>query len=241
MSGNLINRIGDRAVYVQISEILEEEIRSLFNPGDALPTENDLADRFSVNRHTVRRAIDELVSQGILERKHGKGTFVLAQINYSIGSGTRFTENLNSLGRNSCSCVLRKLVIPAVSGVAKRLKITAGSPVIWIETLRTVDDQPFCIISHFLPNEGYEEVLQAYDGGSLHQFLDSRFGIKLCRTESLITSVLPQGEDASYLKMPAHQPVLRTKSVNINSKTNQPVEYALTRFRADRTELKIEP
>jgi len=241
MTGNPIKRIGDRAVYVQISEILDEEVRSLYNPGDVLPTENDLADRFSVNRHTVRRAIDELVSQGMLERKHGKGTFVLAQINYSIGSGTRFTENLNSLGRNSCSHVLRKLVIPAVAGVAKRLDIVIGSPVIWIETFRTVDEQPFCIISHYLPKKDYEKLLQDYDGGSLHQFLDSRFNIKLHRTESLITSVLPQGEDASYLKMPAHQPVLRTKSVNVNSTTNQPVEYALTRFRADRTELKIEP
>ena len=151
MTGRVINRIGDRAIYKQISELLEEEIHRLYSPGDVLPTENDMAIRFSVNRHTVRRAIDELVLQGLLERKHGKGTFVLSQINYPISTGTRFTENLNSLGRKSCSHVLRKIVIPATSGVASRLGLKTGESVIWIETLRMVDDQPFCLISHFIP------------------------------------------------------------------------------------------
>jgi GntR family transcriptional regulator, phosphonate transport system regulatory protein len=57
----------------------------------------------------------------------------------------------------------------------------------------------------------------------------------------LVTSVLPQGDDARLLSMPQNRPVLRVKSLNLCSKTGEPVEYAITRFRADRIQLRINP
>lgn len=229
-------------VYRQIRDVLAQEIRSLYKPGDALPTENELAERFRVNRHTLRRAIDELVAEGFVARRHGKGVFVLeAAINYTIGRTTRFTATLESQGRATSSTVIRKQLIPAVGGVASRLKLVEGAGVIYIETLRRVESKPFCVISHFLPYSHFPDIVDCYDAGSLHEFLDRHYGVELRREESLISSILPGADDASLLSMPRHVPVLRVKSLNLNDKTNMPVEYAVTRFRGDAAQLLLNP
>jgi GntR family phosphonate transport system transcriptional regulator len=243
MSAYLINRgEGSAPVYRQIRDTLAEEISGIYNPGDALPSEGQLADRFAVNRHTLRRAIDELVSDGLLERHHGRGVFVLEPaINYSIGSTTRFTENIEAQGHETACRVVRKQLIPARGGVAKKLQIEEGDQVIFLETLREVKNRPFCLISHFLPLVPCCSVLASYDKGSLHGFLKKHCGIELKRSESLISTVLPETEDASRLFMPRHMPVLRVKSVNLDIESKIPVEYAVTRFRGDAVQLSFQP
>ena len=233
---------GNLPIYRQIRDVLVNEIQGLYKAGDSLPAENELALRFGVNRHTLRHAIDELVTDGLVERRHGKGVFVLEPtINYSIGSTTRFTETLQSQGRSTTSRVLRKQVIPAQGTVASRLQIIDGDEVIFIETLRTVESKPFCIISHFIPLKLFPDVLESYDDGSLHEFLTIHHGIKLIRKESLVSAILPEVEDATLLNMPRNAPVLRVKSLNLDMTSSKPVEYAVTRFRGDATQLSIKP
>lgn len=233
---------GNLPIYRQIRDVLVNEIKGLYKAGESLPAENELAQRFGVNRHTLRRAIDELVVDGLVERRHGKGVFVLEPtINYSIGSTTRFTETLQSQGRSTTSRVLRKQVILARGTIASRLQIIDGDEVIFIETLRTVESKSFCIISHFIPLKLFPDVLESYDDGSLHEFLKVHHGIELKREESLVSSILPEAEDASLLNMPRHAPVLRVKSLNLDITSSKPVEYAVTRFRGDATQLSIKP
>lgn len=241
MSLYIIDRQSGHAVYKQISLALQKEISRHYEPGDMLPPEHTLARHFSVNRHTVRRAIDELVSLGILERQHGKGTFILSQVEYNITSKTRFTENINQSGLSSDSRVLRKARVMASAGVCRWLDLQEGSEVVWIETLREVNSIPFCIISHFLPLPRFQAVLDHYNYGSLHAFIESALDISIQRKESLITAVLPQGEDAKLLQMPVNQPVLRSKSLNTDAVTGDALEYAVTRFRSDRAQLRIDP
>jgi len=233
---------GNVPIYRQIRDVLVNEIQDLYKAGESLPAENELALRFGVNRHTLRRAIDELVIDGLVERHHGKGVFVLEPtISYSIGSTTRFTETLQSLGRSTASRVLRKQVIPARGTIASRLQITGGDEVIFIETLRTVEFKPFCVISHFIPLKTFPDVFERYEDGSLHEFLKVHYGIKLIREESLVSAILPEAEDARLLNMPRQAPVLRVKSLNLDITSSKPVEYAVTRFRGDATQLSIKP
>jgi len=233
---------GSLPIYRQIRDVMVNEIQGLYKAGESLPAENELALRFGVNRHTLRHAIDELVTDGLVERRHGKGVFVLEPtINYSISSTTRFTETLQSQGRSTTSRVLRKQVIPAQGTVATRLQIIDGDEVIFIETLRTVESKPFCIISHFIPLKLFPDVLESYDDGSLHEFLTLHHGIKLIRKESLVSAILPEAEDATLLNMPRNTPVLRVKSLNLDITSSKPVEYAVTRFRGDATQLSIKP
>lgn len=238
----MISRGNGEAVYKQIQRQLEAEIRSLHSANDALPSEAILAERFGVNRHTLRRAIDGLVDQGWVERRHGLGTFVLDKpLDYDIGPRTRFTDTLEALGCKTESTVLRKLCIPAQGGIARNLHLDEGEPVIWIETLRRVDGHPFSVISHYLPSTLLPGLPGDYTGGSLHDYIESAHGWRLRRIESLISSTLPQGDDARVLAMPANWPVLRVKSVNVRERDGIPVEYSLSRSRADRMQLRVTP
>lgn len=102
MSLYTLQRETGHALYRQIAQHLERDVLNQYAPGDMLPSENEMADRFGVNRHTLRRAIDLLVADGLLERQHGRGVFVINnQIDYPLGSDTRFTENLTAMGAST--------------------------------------------------------------------------------------------------------------------------------------------
>lgn len=241
MSLYAIERDTGIALYAQIAEVLEREYVRQGAPGDRLPAEGELAVRFGVNRHTLRRAVDELIIEGLLERQHGVGIFITDQLlDYRVASGTRFTQTLADIGVSTDTKVIRKMVAPASAGVARHLKLAADEPVLWIETLRMADGFPFCVISHFLPIEPFRSMLEEYQDGSLHELLVRNCGA-LRRTESLVTAVLPQGDDAKLLGITQHRPLLRVKSLNVLDQEGTPVEYAITRFRADRIQLRITP
>jgi GntR family phosphonate transport system transcriptional regulator len=233
---------GSRPVYRQISEALRVEIQNFYKAGDYLPSEVALARRYHVNRHTLRRAVDELVCDGLVVRRHGKGVFVLEPtINYTIGPHTRFTETIEAQGATAECRVIRKQVISASNGVAERLRIADGTKIIFLETLREVDGKPFCVISHFLPYKRFIQVFEHYDHGSLHAFLEACCDTKVQRVESYISAILPVSDDIVLLNMPSNLPVLRVKSVNVAVDNQQPVEYVVTRFRGDATQLIVKP
>ncbi len=237
-----LGRTGVAPVYSQIRDILAKEISECFEAGDALPAESDLAERFGVNRHTLRRAVDHLVADGVVERHHGKGVFVSERVvKYTISGATRFTDMLQSEGMQSHTIILRKEYIPAHGGVANQLGLDEGAEVAFIETLREVEGRPFCVISHFFSAAMLPDLLDNYRGGSLHGLLNSHYGLSVIRRESFITAVTPKDNDVAVLKIPRQMPILRVKSVNLNADTLQPIEYSISRFRGDAVQLFIQP
>lgn len=241
MSLYAIDRDTGITLYAQIAEVLERDYVRQGAPGDRLPSEGELAARFGVNRHTLRRAVDELIADGLLERQHGVGIFITDRLlDYRVGTDTRFTQTLADIGISTDTKVIRKMIAPASAGVAQHLVLSPGGPVLWIETLRLAGGLPFCVISHFLPVEPFNEMLDGYTVGSLHGYLERNCGA-LRRTESRVTAILPQGDDAKLLGINQNRPVLRVKSLNVLDQDGTPVEYAITRFRADRTQLRITP
>jgi GntR family phosphonate transport system transcriptional regulator len=232
----------DIPIYMQICQLLEEEIQQKHKPGDLLASEQELAVRFEVNRHTIRRAISELVTKGIVGRLQGKGTIVQQKlINYSIHSNTRFTQNLESCGRQPESLVLRKVGLPAQGMIAEMLEVEENKPVIWVETLRKMDGAPFSLSSHYLPLDKVYEVMRSYKGGSLHGFLEQCYGLQLQRKVSLVSAILPDETTRDVLQIPSNLPLLQVKSVNIDKSTGVPVEVTISQFKGGITQLSIEP
>lgn len=232
---------GSLPVYRQLSKILETEIRKNCTTGDMLPSESELSERYHVNRHTLRRAVDELIVAGFVDRIHGKGTIVLnTPINYTINHATRFTETLESQGYQTISRILDKKQIHANASVARQLKIKEEKPVILVETMREVDGIPFCSSSHYFPFPDYKALFHKYDGGSLHGFIRQHYGKRLRRVLSLVCSEMPDKRDIEQLCLPHNTPVLRVKSLNINEEDGIPVESVVTRFRSDAVQLSIE-
>ena len=127
------------------------------------------------------------------------------------------------------------------SGVAQRLQLNDGDQVVLLETLREVDGRPFCVCSHFLPLPQFQGVLEHYDAGSLHQYIEDSCNTRLRRKESLVSAVIPTKDDCILLNMPHNMPVLRVKSLNVCEQSESPIEYVVTRFRGDAAQLAILP
>lgn len=230
------------AVYHQIQKALEDEICASMEVGDYLASEKVLALRFGVNRHTVRRAISILVDKGYVERQHGIGCVIVNKpLTYDIKSTTKFTENIEALGYKTESKLISIELVKPDKNLAKKLDISPGKDVLKIETVRSVDDCPFCLITHYIPHYLLATFDFQYLGGSLHKYLKTNYGWSLRRTSSLISATLPSTEDSRLLAMPKNMPILRVESINIRAADNQIIEFSVTRFRSDKMELKVTP
>lgn len=230
------------AVYQEVARSLEQEIRENLHSGDYLPSEAELARRFAVNRHTLRRAVDQLVDAGMLLRQHGKGTLVMEHaLEYNIGARGRFSESLEALGHEAASEVISRRVLVADERLARKSWIPAGTPLLQVDTLRSVKGRPVCLISHYLRRAAFPGLERAYRGGSLHEFIEEHHGIRLERRQGIIATTLPNQREAALMQYPRHMPLLVVKSNNVRAGTEEVLEYSVSRNRADCFEFRVRP
>src|ERR1700759_5140388 len=140
-------------LYARIEEAIATEIaQGEYRPGDQLPTENVLLQRFQVSRITVRRAIQNLVRRGLLEIRRGLGTFVLSpQIEAELTKLTGFVEDINTTGRKATARVVSQSVVGASARVAERLQLAKGTKVMQIKRVRLADGMPISFDETYLP------------------------------------------------------------------------------------------
>lgn len=230
------------AVYLEVAKTLEAEIRLGLANGEFLPSEAELAQRFAINRHTVRRAIDELVTAGLLLRQHGKGTMVVdSRIEYSIRSRARFTETLEELGLKASCRLLSAHQFTADTLLSVRMGIAQGTPITQLDTLRFIEQDPVNYISHFLVAEWLPDIADLFVEGSLHACIEERFGIRIQRRQSLIGATLPGRFEASLLRCSRHLPLIVVRSNNVVEGSDRVIEYSVSRSRSDVFEMKIIP
>ncbi len=230
------------ALYEDVAQTLEREIRQNLACGDYLPSEAELAKRFSINRHTLRRAVDQLVDAGMLLRQQGKGTLVVEHaLEYNIGARARFSEAMEAMGHTSVSEVIGRRVLVAEERFSRASGIPAGTPVLQVDTLRSVNGKPVNLISHYLRREAFPGLEVDYRGGSLHAHIEHHHGIKLLRKQALISTTLPSRREADFLQYPRHMPVLVVKSNNVRAGTDEVLEYSISRGRADCFEFRVQP
>src|ERR671930_1328348 len=120
----------------QLQEILEGVIAGL-EPGDQLPSERLLNERYGVARATVVQAIEGLAARGLVYRVHGSGTFVAEPKFLQPETLTSFTEDMRARGMRPGSLVLAQEVVPASALVARHLELVAGAPVVFVHRVRT--------------------------------------------------------------------------------------------------------
>jgi len=140
-------------IWKAIAAVLRSDLAERrYNPGDRLPTEAALADRFGVNRHTVRHGISVLVEEGLVRTRRGAGAFVAASpTDYPIGNRVRFHENLIAAGRRPEKRVLALDERTATAGEAQALQIEAGDPVCAYHGLSLADGQPIAVFESLFP------------------------------------------------------------------------------------------
>ncbi|TCV68039.1 GntR family transcriptional regulator [Neorhizobium sp. S3-V5DH] len=140
---------GTGPLYMKLRQSLEDAIRTgRLSHGDALPAERDLADYANVSRVTVRKAVDDLVKDGLLTRKHGSGTFVakpLSRVEQPLTRLTSFTEDMARRGLVTRSEWLERGLFHPSPEEMMMLGLAPGTKVARLGRLRIADDMPLAI------------------------------------------------------------------------------------------------
>src|SRR5260370_8342893 len=145
------------------ADVEQEIIAGVYTAGERLPGEVEIAHRFDVNRHTVRRALAELALRGLVRAERGSGTFVaLRRIAYPIRRRTRFSEIVGGAGREVGGRLIADCEEPASGAVAERLRMAVGELVVRLEILRSADGLPVCAATTWLPAKRLPGLAQVY-------------------------------------------------------------------------------
>ena len=230
------------ALWRQIAEALRDDIHhKTFAESGRLPPEKELAFRFGVNRHTVRRAISTLESEGLVRTEHGRGTFILdGFINYQLGKRTRFSENIRQLNMEPSREVLQILTEPAPSNVARALGLKKGSPVVHLETRSRANKLIMSIASHYFSARRFPGLIEDFKKEHSITKVLKKLGVNdYLRKQTCITARMPDITEARQLEIPKIQPILVAEAVNVDS-SGRPLEFGISRSAANRRQYVIE-
>ncbi len=234
-AGNEVKRQQGISLYYQVAEVLRERILSgEWRPGDQIPTEDELCQLFQVSRTTVRYALSTLVSEGLIFRKQGHGTYV-AEPTLEQGSPQLlgFTEEMTQRGELPDSQVLDIRKLPANEKVASKLHLQEKEPVIMIKRLRLANGEPIGIQTAYIPFNLCPGLLNDNLSGSLYALLESRYKIYLHSAKDTYYVGMLKGEEAKLLEVPPGSAAFVVERITVTS-DGTPVEYVRSFMRGDR-------
>jgi GntR family transcriptional regulator, phosphonate transport system regulatory protein len=238
----VIERGDGVALWRRIADRLRGEIAGgAHAPGDKLPSEAALADRFGVNRHTVRQAIATLAQEGLVRAEQGRGTQVLSRpIDYPIGSRTRFSEIVSGQARVPTGRLVSASEAEADAEVAAALEIAIGTAVLRLETLNAADGVPLNVATSWLPAARVPGFVTYYaEAGSITQAL-ARCGVSdYQRRRTRISAAIADPQDAATLGLEPGSPVIVTESLNTDPE-GRPIQYSRARFAGTRVQIVVE-
>ncbi len=207
-----------------------------------LPAEAELAARFGVNRHTVRRAIAALAADGLLRAERGRGTFVSGappRLAYEVGPRTRFGDNVLSQMRRPLGRLLASAAEAADARLADLLDMAPGEALLRLETLHEADGLPVSVATHWFPAARFPRVAEdVADTGSITEALRRASVADYRRRETRLTAERASRADAAHLGAAPDAIVLVARAVDVDM-TGRPVQTARTRFHAERLELVV--
>lgn len=238
-----VNRQGGIALWRQIVGRLQADIATGgLQPGTRLPTEAVLSAQFGVNRHTVRRALEELSRDGLVRVEQGRGSFVAEDVlDYNVEARTRFSEWIRKHNKEPSGIIRQLREIPADQRVAAGLGVRVGSKVVLLERLGFADDRPVSLARHFFSAVRLKGVLQALQATPRITEALRTVGVDdYLRQQTRVTARLPTQTEADLLRMARNRPVLVTENVNVD-RGGTIVEFATGCYPTPRVQIVFEP
>jgi GntR family transcriptional regulator len=215
-------------LYRQIRNLIVQALeQGEWQPGQVIPSEQELAVRFGVSQGTVRKAVDELAAENLLVRRQGKGTFVSShQDPHAVFRFLRL-KAVNGGPVLPKSMPLECLRGKAGQEAARNLGIAAGSPIIIVRRLLKLEGKPVVIDEMYLPGEVFQglSIEQLKDWhGSLYSLFESRFGVRMVRATEKVRAVAAEKAVAEVLGVAENTPLLSVERVAY-SYGDKPVEW----------------
>lgn len=230
------------SLWRQISDRIRANIAAgLYDATEMLPAETALAQEFGVNRHTVRAALAALAQEGIVKASQGRGTMIERRdkFDFPIGRRTRFTEGIGDQARDLKGVLLASQREAAPADVQKRLGLGPGETVLRLDGVRKADGRAVSRSTMWFPADRFAGIDTAFaETGSITKAL-ARFGIDdYLRDFTEISAVHAEPDDVASLELTPGAIVLVTHALNTDT-AGRPIQYAITRFPADRVQFTI--
>ena len=226
-------------LYQQIKGLILQSLQAGdWKPGEAIPSEMELAARYRVSQGTVRKAIDELAADNLVVRRQGKGTFVATHAEHHVQY--RFLKLVPDVGDTSAEGPAQRTIIEcrktrASAEVARPLALRNGDPVLQIRRILALGGTPTILEDLWLPGQAFKgltaEQMAQYHGATYAMF-ELEFGVRMVRAEEKIKAVLPDETQARLLQIPVQTPLLSVERVAFTYQ-NIPMELRRGLYRTD--------
>ena len=201
-------------------------------PGEKLPGEVELCEKYNVSRVTVRKAILNLASAGKVYRRAGDGTYVSEKpyVN-TTGQARSFSEDMIQNGKKPGSVLLNFKISKAKKNefIAEKLRLKENESFYEIEMLRTGDGIPIAISYTYIPFKMMPDFnIDRVTSGSLYSYFNELYELELVRKERTMSAVMPTKEQKKALKI-SDEPLLKICHPSY-TKTGAIVEYSETYY-----------
>ena len=227
-------------LYAQVEDALAERIASGALPvGAQLPSEEELIREFDVSRTTIRTTIQNLVLQGLVEIRRGRGTFVASpRMVQELTELTGFVEDMRLLGRVPTARVVGRDIVPADDVVADRLAIAPGTAVVRIRRIRLSDGVPLSFDETYLPEDiGRKIMAEDLATEPIFTLLEERYDTPLLEAEYELEAAAAAPAIAEALEIPAGSPIFLIDRTSYTL-GHRPVDYERLHYRGDHIRFK---
>ena len=233
------NHRNSEPAYRRIQGAIRKRIESgKLRPGDVVDSERELAKIHKVSLMTARHALADLAREGVVERRHGAGTFV-APPKIHFNRLMSYTEQMASRGLSARSKIIRVSSVDSEAEIAARLSLPATSPLAVVERVRQAADEPFALETCYLSASEFPDLAgAALERGSLFATLERDYGVTLAYADEEIDATDADQRTAELLSIARNSPMLRIRQLIYSSK-GTPTIYVVGLYRSGRHTLLI--
>lgn len=228
-------------IYFQLEEGVKESIeKGELKPGDLIPSEREFSEQFEISRMTVRQALNNLVNNGYLVRKQGRGTFVAQQkIEQKLKGLTSFSEDMRSRGMVPSTKLLEFRQVAASKPVADKLMLAEGAMVYEMKRVRLADDTPMALETSYLPVDLVAGLDESTAQGSLYDYIENTLKLTIGHATQVLEASIAKGLECKILEIKEGTPVLLIKRYT-SLDNGQPLEVVHSIYPGSRYKFVID-
>ncbi|MFC4171076.1 GntR family transcriptional regulator [Microvirga sp. GCM10011540] len=229
---------GSTPLWLQLKHALRDYVTFDLQPGDQIPSESELCEHYDLSRITVRQAISALVDEGFLQKKQGRGTFVLAP---RLAEPLTDPEHFLLSGFDAADprniSVYSAETVPAPDWIMAKLGLRSADQVHKIRKLLSADDQPAAFRTTFVPARIAPKLLQADLSQPLYALIERLYDVEAVEADEVIEFIVADGFRADMLSVQTGHPLILVERI-IYSDSGEALECSRAYYRADRFRLR---
>ncbi|HAO60563.1 MAG TPA: GntR family transcriptional regulator [Erysipelotrichaceae bacterium] len=237
-----INRFKSTPLYAQLKESIVAAIKQgILNPGDKLPTEEELCDYFGISRPVIRQAYAELINDGVVTRVKGRGTFIREKEvkSHFFHELSTFDDEMHRVGMTPETLVLKKGKKNYDKKIYEALNLTKDDEVYHLRLLHKGDGLPMCLVDTYLPLSFYPGIAEEdFEGMPLYTMLETKFNRYIALARRSVDAMIVKDEDAVLLHIAKGSAVHYVQTISTDQ-DDQVLELSFAIYPGDRNAFDI--